>query len=201
MIVIGLTGSIGMGKSTAGRMMKILGIPIHDSDRAVHDALLPEGSAFAEVSTKFPDAVEQGTINRQQLGKIVFGNPEKRQELESILHPVVQKSQMEFIQLHENKKIVCLEIPLLFETGAEKRLDYVVCVNAPEDVQRKRVLKRQGMTEEKFRAILAAQMPSAEKCRRADFVVETGDGYIATFFQVYKILKMMKEGKRAGNRS
>lgn len=201
MIVIGLTGSIGMGKSTASRMIRILGVPIHDSDRAVHEALQSGGSAFNEVSALFPQALEGGAINRQKLGQIVFGDPQKRQALEAILHPAAQKSQMDFIQSHQGKEIVCLEIPLLFETGAEKRLDYVVCVTATLAVQRKRVLKRHGMTEEKFSSILAAQMPSEEKAKRADFVVQTGCGYVVTFLQVYKTLKAIKEEKRAGNRS
>ncbi len=201
MIVIGLTGSIGMGKSTAAKMMKFLGVPIHDSDRAVHEALVPGGEAYDAVAAQFPDAVSGQTISRQKLGQIVFGDPEKRKALEVILHPAAQKSQQAFIEAHSDAKIVCLEIPLLYETGAEKRLDYVVCVSAPEHVQRARVFRRPNMSEEKFQAILAAQMPDTEKRRRADFVVETGCGYIKTFLQIYKILKTIKGSKHARNRS
>lgn len=193
MIVFGLTGSIGMGKSTVARMLKMLGVPVHDSDRAVHAALKPRGVAFEEVAVTFPGAWDKKNraIDRKALGDIVFHDKEQMKKLEGILHPIAAASQKKFIMemRMKGKRAVALEIPLLFETGAEARVDYTICVTAPPIIQRRRVMARKNMTEEKFRNIVASQMPDAEKQARADFVVQTGMGYGTTFRELRKVLK------------
>ena len=193
MIVFGLTGSIGMGKSTAASMLKLMGVPVHDSDQAVHAALLPKGAAFEEVAVIFPEAWDKKNriIDRKKLGNIVFHDAAKLKKLEAILHPLAAASQKKFIQNMKlkGKKAVALEIPLLFETGAEKRVDYTISVTAPPAIQKRRVMKRKNMNEEKYLRILESQMPDAEKQARADFVVQTGMGYATTFQQLRKILK------------
>jgi dephospho-CoA kinase len=201
MIVLGLTGSIGMGKSATARFLRKLGVPTHESDDAVHRALMPGGAAFEEVAVTFPEAWEKKThtINRKKLGEIVFASPEKRIELETILHPVARASQEKFIrdQVKKRQKIVCLDIPLLFETGAENRVDYVLVVSAPFEIQRRRVLSRAGMTEDRFLSILNAQMPDEEKRARADYVVPTGMGYHTTFQALRKILTEIRSHPHA----
>jgi len=195
MIVLGLTGSIGMGKSTAAKMLRFMGLPVHNSDEAVHRALLPGGQAYEDVIKAFPGALDSATnvIDRQKLGGIVFKDKEKMKRLEAILHPMARDSQKAFIADLEvkGKKALVLEIPLLFETGAEERGDYVICVTSPADVQKKRVMKRPGMTQEKFHAIVAAQMPDEVKQEKSDFIVDTGHGYIKTFLQLRTILKKL----------
>lgn len=194
MIVLGLTGSIGMGKSRAASMLRWMGIPTHDSDKAVHDALLPGGAGFLQVAEIFPDIIENGAIDRTKLGSIVFKDIEKLKQLEAILHPIARKSQEDFIKAQEGrgKKIVVLEIPLLFETSAENRVDYTLCVSAAPEIQKARVMKRPNMTEEKFEKILARQMPDGEKQDRSNFVVDTGSGFIKTFCELHKIVKGLK---------
>lgn len=193
MIVLGLTGSIGMGKSRAALMLKFLGVPAHDSDSAVHKALTPKGDAFEEVAVTFPDAWDKKkhVIDRKKLGQIVFNDEAALKKLEAILHPIAQKSQSEFIQAMKRagKKIVVLDIPLLFETGAEKRVDYTLTVTAPANIQRRRVLERAGMSIEKFEKILARQMPDSQKQALSDFVVQTGLGYAHTFRQLKNIIR------------
>lgn len=193
MIVFGLTGSIGMGKSTAANMLKLMGVPVHDSDIAVHEALGPKGEAFEEVAVTFPDAWDKRKrlIDRKKLGDIVFGDKAELRKLEAILHPLAAASQKKFLQemKRKGKRAAVLEIPLLFETGAERRVDYTICVSAPPVLQRRRVMARKNMTEEKFRRILASQMPDGEKQARADFIVQTGLGYGTTFRELRKILK------------
>ncbi|MFA5593009.1 MAG: dephospho-CoA kinase [Micavibrio sp.] len=197
MIILGLTGSIGMGKSTAAKMLKIMGVPIHDSDHAVHKALAPGGEAFEEVAAAFPAAWDSKNriIDRGKLGALIFADAEAKRKLEAILHPAAQRSQLDFIRAMERKgkAIVCLDIPLLFETGAEARMDYTICVTAPPAIQKRRVMKRPGMSAEKFDAIVQSQMPDAEKQARADYVVETGKGYSHAFFRLWKILKEIKK--------
>lgn len=193
MIVLGLTGSIGMGKSTAARMFKRMGVPVFDSDADVHKALSPKGAAFEEVAVTFPDAWDKKTrtINRTLLGGIVFEDADARKQLESILHPIVQAGQKKFIvgMTRLGKKLVVLDIPLLFEIGAQGRVDYTICVTAPDVIQRRRVLSRPNMSEEKFLKILDHQMPDAQKRTLADFVVQTGQGYALTYRQLQKIVK------------
>lgn len=193
MIVLGLTGSIGMGKSTAARMLKKLGCAVHDSDMAVRKALTSKGQAFEEVAVTFPECWDKKKhmINRGKLAKIVFDDFSKKQKLEEILHPIVRQSQSDFIrhQKRAGRKIVVLDIPLLFETGAEKRVDYTLVVTAPYDIQRRRVLARAGMTEKKFHDILDTQMPDKEKCARADFIIPTGLGLSYTFRILKNVLQ------------
>ncbi len=195
MIILGLTGSIGMGKSTAARMLKRMGVPVFDSDADVHKALSPKGMAFEEVAVTFPASWDKksGAINRKTLGGIVFEQEHKRKELEAILHPVVQRGQRKFIAAMQRigKKIVVLDIPLLFEIGAETRVDYTICVTAPYPIQRRRVLARPHMDERRFLKILGQQMPDAEKQALADFVVQTGQGYATTYRQLQKIVKQV----------
>lgn len=193
MIVFGLTGSIGMGKSTAANMLKLMGVPVHDSDRAVHTALGPKGAAFEEVAVTFPDAWDKKKrlIDRKKLGDIVFNDRAELKKLEAILHPLAEASQKKFLQdmKRKGKRAAVLEIPLLFETGAERRVDYTICVSAPHLLQRRRVMARKNMTEEKFRRIVESQMPDGQKQAHADFVVQTGLGYGTTFRELRKVLK------------
>lgn len=185
MIVLGLTGSIGMGKSTVAAMMRVLGVPVHDSDAAVHRLLTPKSEAWDDLLKAFPpreyqDVYERKTlkINRKALGKIVFSDGALRERLEGVLHPLVRKSQEEFLKLCRSKgaEIVVLEIPLLFETGADRRVDAVIVASAPAFLQKQRVLARPGMDEARYEAILSRQMPDAEKRVRADYVLHTGLG-------------------------
>lgn len=175
-IVLGLTGSIGMGKSTTGRMFMDEGVPVHDSDAAVHR--LYSGAAAPLIAARFPGTVTDGTVDRARLAEAVLGKPEAFRALEEIVHPLVRQDADAFVAEHRKKgtPIVVLDIPLLFETGGEDRVDRIVVVTAPAEEQRKRVLSRPGMTEEKFAGILARQVPDAEKRRRADFIIDTGKG-------------------------
>lgn len=182
-----------MGKSTAARMFKRMGVPVFDSDADVHKALSPKGLAFEEVAVTFPESWDKKTrtINRKILGAIVFDDPQKRKELESILHPIVQAAQRKFIRAMRRlgKRIVVLDIPLLFEISADKRVDYTICVTAPYDVQKRRVLARPNMDEQRFLKILDQQMPDLQKRALADYVVQTGQGYALTYRQLQKIVK------------
>ena len=174
--VLGLTGSIGMGKSTTGRMFMDEGVPVHDSDAAVHR--LYSGAAAPLIAARFPGTVTDGTVDRARLAEAVLGKPEAFRALEEIVHPLVRQDADTFVAEHRRKgsPIVVLDIPLLFEIGGEDRVDRIVVVTAPAEEQRKRVLSRPGMTEEKFAGILARQVPDAEKRRRADFIIDTGKG-------------------------
>lgn len=193
MKIIGLTGSIGMGKSVTTTLLKHLGIAVHDSDAAVHAALSKDGSGFDEVIKAFPKAFDRknNRIDRALLGKIIFSDVAQKQKLEAIIHPHVWESQRLFIQAAHQRgdKIVVLDIPLLYETGAERRCDKVICVTAPYFLQRQRVLKRSGMSEDRFRNILKNQMPDQEKRKRADFVIQTGLGRAYTLWELKKVLK------------
>ena len=197
MIVIGITGSIGMGKSTASQMLMRLGVPVHDSDEAAHAALKSGSTVFDEIVKTFPKAYnkKQDRIDRKKLGEIVFGNPDKKGTLESIVHPFVQESQRQFIKQMRVKgmKIVALDIPLLFETGAQDRVDYTVTVIAPFHIQTQRVMARPNMTLDKFNAILESQMPDLQKQRLSDFVVQTGLGRSRSFSQLRAMLQDIKK--------
>jgi len=175
MIVLGLTGSIGMGKSVAAAAFRDAGVPVFDADKAVHDLMAPHGKAAARVARAFPEAAPDGVISRQKLGALVFADKARLEKLEGILHPLVREQESDFLlQSHRaGHAVVVLEIPLLLETGGERLCDGVVVVSAPEDVQAARVLSRPGMTEEKLAAIRARQMPDEEKRARADFVIDT----------------------------
>jgi dephospho-CoA kinase len=176
MIVIGLTGSIGMGKTETGKLFAKLGVPVSDSDAIVHALYESGGSAVAAIAKIFPDAVKGGQVDRTVLSRLVTADPSKLRRLEEIVHPLVRAAQDHFVNIHKDEEIVVLDIPLLFETGRDSEVDRIVVVSAPEDVQRARVLARKGMTEEKLAAILARQTPDTEKRARTDFVVDTSQG-------------------------
>ena len=185
MIILGLTGSVAMGKSVIGAMMTQMRIPVHEADHEIHGLLKPGSAAYPSIAALFPffehpDIYDRKTriLNRKALGDLVFNSDAHRERLESALHPFVQKAQAAFIRaaLAKGVDMVCLDIPLLFETGAQERVDYTITASAPWFVQRRRALSRPGMSEEKFHAILKRQMPDAEKCARSDYVIQTGLG-------------------------
>jgi dephospho-CoA kinase len=176
-IVVGLTGSIGMGKSTAAAMLRRLGVPLFDADEVVHRLLRPGGAAVARVEAMFPGSrSEDGGIDRMRLGRRVFGDREALGQLEGILHPMVAAAERRFLGQARARRapIAVLDIPLLFESRGAARCDFVIVVSAPANLQRQRVMRRPGMTAARFAAILDQQMPDAEKRRRADFIVPTG---------------------------
>jgi dephospho-CoA kinase len=189
MIVLGLTGSIGMGKSTTAKLFAEAGVPVHDSDEAVHR--LYRGEAAPLVEAAFPGTVVDGAVDRAALSRRVVGDPEAIARLEEIVHPLVRADADRFVASHRaaGTPLVVLDIPLLFETGGTGRVDKIAVVSAPADVQRERVLSRPGMTPEKFEAILARQTPDAEKRRRADFVIDTSKGIEAARDQVRAIIR------------
>jgi dephospho-CoA kinase len=188
MFVLGLTGSLGMGKSTTARFFAEEGVPLHDADTAVHRFY--EGEATPLIEAAFPGTTSGGRVNRDKLAKKVLGDSAAIKKLETIIHPLVGRAEARFLDeaARKDAAVVVLDIPLLFETGADRRCDAVVVVSAPADVQRARAFERPGMTEEKFQAILAKQMPDAEKRARADFVVDTSKGFDAARAQVREIL-------------
>jgi dephospho-CoA kinase len=194
MIVLGLTGSIGMGKSTTARMFVEAGVPVYDSDAAVHALYASGGAAVAPVEAAFPGVVVDGAIDRARLSAAVMGDSEALAVLESIVHPLVGAHRIGFFEdaQAQGADIVVLDIPLLYETGGEKKVDKVVVVSAPADVQRERVLARPGMDVAKFEAILARQTPDAEKRDRADFVIDTGWGLDAARDQVRDVLTRLR---------
>ncbi len=196
MLVVGLTGSIGMGKSSAVAMLRRMRIPVHDADAAVHRLIGPDGGAVAEIAEAFPGVVRAGIVDRRRLGNRVFKDPAARARLEAILHPRVRAAAEAFIkaQNRQRRDLAVLDIPLLYETGGEKLCDAVIVVSAPALVQRQRVMKRPGMTRQKFEGILAAQVSDAEKRRRADFVVETGLSKGATLRQLRAIVTLLRGG-------
>ena len=178
MKVLCLTGSVGMGKTTAARMLRRLGVPVHDADAEVHRLLGRGGAAVKAVEAAFPGVKSGKAIDRAALGKLVFGDPKALKRLEGILHPLVRQAERRFLAdaRRERRKLVVLDIPLLYETKGERRCDGVIVVSAPRAIQRARVLARPGMTKERLAAIEARQMPDREKRRRADIVIETGLG-------------------------
>ena len=188
MFILGLTGSIGMGKSTAARFFAEEGVPVHDADQAVHR--LYEGEAVAAIEAAFPGTTTAGKVDRNKLAARVVGDEAARKRLESIVHPLVRQSEQRFLAEARQRgaPVVVLDIPLLYETGGEQRVDAVVVVSAPPEVQRERVLARPGMTPERFEGLLAAQVPDSEKRRRADFVVDSSGSFEATRAQVRNIL-------------
>ncbi len=191
MVILGLTGSIGMGKSTTAAMFRDLGVPVHDSDATVHR--LYSGAAAPPIEAAFPGVVEAGTVNRTLLGQHVLGNAEAMQRLETIVHPLVRAEEQAFLKTAAASRaaVAVVDIPLLFETKGESRVDAIAVVTASPEVQRQRVLARPGMTEERFRQVLARQMPDAEKRRRAHFVVDTGQGLDHARQQVRDILRAL----------
>lgn len=190
-----------MGKSTVGAMMRGLGVPVHESDEAVHALLKRDSPARPNLAEAFPyyeysELYQKKTydFDRKALGKLVFDDESQRALLESILHPFVQADQQDFIQKHARKgyDMVCLDIPLLFETGAERRIDYTITVSAPAFLQKQRVMARPNMSAEKFAHIAARQMSDAEKCRKADYVIKTGIGRAHSMKELKGILEDVK---------
>lgn len=188
MFILGLTGSVGMGKSATARLFSEFGVPVHDADAVVHR--LYEGEAVGAIEHAFPGTVRDGKVDRGKLAGDVLSDPAALARLEDIVHPLVRAAEDELIAAAQRRgeATVVLDIPLLFETGAEKRVNAVVVVTASPDIQRERVLARRGMTMQKLESILARQMPDAEKRRRADFVVDTSKGFDAAREQVRAIL-------------
>jgi dephospho-CoA kinase len=188
MIKVALTGSIGMGKSTVAAMFAGAGVPVFDADAVVRELQAPGGGLVEKIGALFPGCVRAGTLDRECLAEIVLSDRTKLTQLEQIVHPAVQDARERFIVEHAGSPALIFEIPLLFETRGESGFDKIIVVSAPADVQRARVLQRAGMTADKLRAILARQMPDAEKRARADFVVDTGTDLSTTEAQVREIL-------------
>ena len=206
MIILGLTGSIGMGKSTAAAMLRRLGVPVHDADAAVHRLMAPGGAAVESVGALFPAAlVDDATgrrIDRAKLGPLVFADPAARRRLEGALHPLVRDDARRFLARHRRAgtPIVVLDIPLLYETGGERRVDAVVVVSAAPEVQARRVLARPGMTRSRLDAIRAIQVPEHEKRRRGDYVVETGLGKHYTWCALARLIRALRADPQAAGR-
>ncbi|WP_114944163.1 dephospho-CoA kinase [Microvirga calopogonii] len=195
--VLGLTGSIGMGKSATADLFRRLGVPVHDADATVHG--LYRGRAAPLIEKAFPGTVADGAVDRPKLGAMVLDNPESMRQLEAIVHPLVRDEEEKFLEKASVlSPIAVLDIPLLFETAGETRCDAVLVVTAPASVQRDRVMARPGMTEEKFRAILAKQMPDADKRARAHFLIDTSRGFDSAEAQVRSILACLagRPGRR-----
>ena len=192
MLVLGLTGSIGMGKSTTARFFAEEGVPVLDADAVVH--ALYDGEAVAAIEAAFPGTSKDGRIDREELSRRVVGDPAALKRLESIVHPLVRAAQARFLADAERSgaPVAVLDVPLLFETGGDQRVDAVVVVSAPADVQRARTLDRAGMTAEKFDALMQKQMPDAEKRRRADFIVDTSQSFDSARAQVRAILAAVR---------
>ncbi len=195
MKIVALTGSIGMGKSTTAVMFAEEGVPVHDADAEVHSLYDVGGAAVARIEAAFPGVVRDGKVDRAALSHKVVGDTAALKQLESIVHPLIGESRAAFFDAARKagKDIVLLDVPLLYETGGETRVDAVVVVSAPPQDQRVRVLARDGMTAEKFDAILARQTPDAEKRRRADFVIDTGRGLEAARDQVRKVITALRQ--------
>jgi dephospho-CoA kinase len=193
-ILLGLTGSIGMGKTTTARLFVDAGVPVHSADDAVHALYAKGGAAVVPVEAAFPGVIRDGAIDRQQLSARVTGDAAAMKRLEAIVHPLVEADRRGFLAAAEARgaDVVVFDIPLLFETGAEALLDAVAVVSAPPEVQRERVLARPGMTEATFEALLARQTPDAEKRARADFVIDTGRGIEAARDQVRALLATVR---------
>jgi dephospho-CoA kinase len=188
MIRLGLTGSIGMGKSTVAAMFAARGVPMFDADAAVHRMQGPDGRLVAAIEAAFSGTTGPQGVDRTALAEAVLGDPVALKRLESIVHPAVAEERADFLNANAQAPLVLLDIPLLFETGGEAQVDSIAVVSAPADVQRARVLARPGMTPERFAAILARQLPDAEKRTRADFVIDTGGPLVATEAQVDAVI-------------
>ncbi len=187
-LIIGLTGSIGMGKSTVAAMFARLKVPVFDADAAVHALQGPGGAALPAIEAAFPGTTSPAGLDRAKLGAAVFGDAAALQRLEAIIHPLVGAAQAQFLARHRRRRLVVLDIPLLFEKGGAAKVDVTVVVSAPPEIQRARVLARPGMTPAKFAAILAQQLPDAEKRARADIVIPTGVGRQVTRRVVERIV-------------
>ena len=195
MIILGLTGSIGMGKSTAALMLRKMGLWICDSDALVHGLLSPGGGAVKTIGAEFQGVVQDGAVNRPALGQAVFSDPSALKKLEAILHPMVLEAQGDFLRIAalNGVSMVVLDVPLLFEVGTDKRCDAVVVVTAPRFIQEMRVLSRPGMTEERLRATLDRQLPDAEKRRRADFIIHSSLGKCHTYGRLRETVTQLRD--------
>ena len=196
MRILGLTGSIGMGKSTAARMFRRLGIPLHDADAAVHRLLGKGGAAVAAVGTAFPGVVAAGAVDRKALGARAFADAAALKRLEALLHPLVRADERRFLRLNRSRRarLVVLDIPLLFETAGSSRCDATLVVTAPQFLQDQRVLSRPNMNRDRLAQIRAKQMPDSEKRRRADFVVQTGLGQRPTLVALRRAIRKLRRG-------
>jgi len=199
MVIVGLTGSIGMGKSTAAKMLRQMGVPVYDADAAVHRLQAPGGIALPPIEAAFPGVVKAGVLDRQALGARVFGNKEALRRLEAIVHPLVAREQRRFVRraAMNREPLVVLDIPLLFEGLGERRVDGVLVVSAPAFLQRQRVMARPGMTAEKFAGILKQQVPDSLKRRKATVVIPTGLGLSPTRAALTKAVRTLtkKQGR------
>jgi dephospho-CoA kinase len=195
MVIVGLTGSIGMGKSTAARMLRQMGVPVYDADAAVHALQAPGGAALGPIEAAFPGVVKGGVLDRQALGARVFGNKPALRRLEAIVHPLVAQRQRAFLKraAQRGEKLVVLDIPLLFEGLGERRVDATLVVSAPAFLQRHRVMARPGMTAERLAGILRQQVPDAFKRRKADIVIPTGLGLAPTRLALAKAVADLKQ--------
>ena len=195
MVIVGLTGSIGMGKSTAAKMLRQMGVPVYDADAAVHALQAPGGAALPGIEAAFPGVVKKGVLDRQALGARVFGNKAALRQLEAIVHPLVARKQRAFLKRAalKREKLVVLDIPLLFEGLGERRVDATLVVSAPAFLQRRRVMARPGMTAERLDGILRQQVPDALKRRKASIIIPTGLGLAPTRAALGKAVTMLKQ--------
>jgi len=197
MIILGLTGSIGMGKTTASDSFRRFGIPVHNADWAAHDMMRKGGEAVRSMAAMFPAAICKGGVDRQIIAQEVFADAKALDRVEKILHPLVRLRERRFLNhcARQCRSMVVLDVPLLFETNGERRCDGVITVSAPKIVQRQRVMGRPGMSLERFHAILARQLSDEEKRKRSDFIVLTGIGRHFSFLQIQKIVRLTKRWK------
>jgi dephospho-CoA kinase len=195
MRIVGLTGSIGMGKSTVAGMLRDLGVPVFDADAAVHELYARGGAGAAAIAAVWPDAVVDGAVDRARLSAHLMGNPDAFAQLNAIVHPLVREKEIAFRTASEaaGAKIFVVDVPLLFETGGQKRFDTILVVSAPAEVQQARVLARPGMTPEKFAMILGKQVPDADKRAGADHVIDTGVGLDETRAQVQRLVRELSQ--------
>jgi dephospho-CoA kinase len=190
-LILGLTGSVGMGKSTVARMFEDLGIPVFDADAVVHRLQGPGGKLVSAIQAAFPGVTGPGGVDRKALGRAVFADPEALARLEAIVHPAVRAERREFLAMYTDETLVVFDIPLLFEKGGVEEVDAVLVVSAPPEIQRQRVLARPGMTAERFAGILARQLPDAEKRARADHVIDTGRPLAETRADVARLVEKL----------
>ncbi|MEH6757113.1 MAG: dephospho-CoA kinase [Parasphingorhabdus sp.] len=191
-MIIGLTGSIGMGKSTVAQMFVDEGVPVFDADAAVHVLQGPGGALVEEIEALFPGTTDKKGVNRQILGPAVFGNPDALQKLEAVIHPAVGKMRGEFLKKHQNAPMILFDIPLLFEKTGANGVDFIIVASASEQDQQKRVLARPSMTVNKFEKIKSLQMPDDEKRKRADFIINTSQSLEETRQEVKNTIEKLK---------
>ncbi len=196
-LLIGITGSIGMGKSTVSQMLRDEGVPVFDADAAVRSLQGPGGALLPAIEAAFPGTTGEDGVDRAALGAQVFADPAALARLEAIVHPAVGAARVQFLADHASAPMLGMDVPLLFETGGDAAMDVVVVVSAPFDVQRERVLHRPGMTAEKFADVLARQLPDAQKRERADHIIDTGGELAQTRAAVRQLLACLRRGEGA----